>query len=190
MIRINLLGVERTRARKAIAFDIGQRLTLAAGPSSSRWRCSSSDGGTWRLSRESAQLDTELAAAQQESTRLRSMMAEVQQFEAQREQLRQRVALITQLRSGQSIPVQLLDHISRSLPDMLWLTTMEQKEGQVTIEGRSTDAHRALGFRRQPGKQPAPSEANRDRQQPGAARRQDRCAADAGVDSVHRPGRG
>ena len=31
MIRINLLGVERKRARKAIAFDIGQRLTLAAG---------------------------------------------------------------------------------------------------------------------------------------------------------------
>jgi type IV pilus assembly protein PilN len=137
MIRINLLGVERTRARKAIAFDIGQRLTLAAGVIVALavlvigwWY--------WMLSRESAQLDTELAAAQQESTRLRSMLAEVQRFEAQREQLRQRVALITQLRSGQNIPVQLLDHISRSLPDMLWLTTMEQKEGQVTIEGRST----------------------------------------------------
>ena len=137
MIRINLLGVQRTRARKAIAFDIGQRLTLAAGVivavavlGIGWWY--------WTLSRESAQLDTDLAAAQQEATRLRSLLAEVQQFEAQREQLRQRVALITQLRSGQNIPVQLLDHISRSLPDMLWLTTMEQKEGQVTIEGRST----------------------------------------------------
>ena len=137
MIRINLLGVERTHARKAIAFDIGQRLTLAAGGIVAvavlaiGW-------GVWTLSRESAQLDTDLAAAQQEAARLRSLLAEVQQFEAQREQLRQRVALITQLRSGQNIPVQLLDHISRSLPDMLWLTTMEQKEGQVTIEGRST----------------------------------------------------
>lgn len=137
MIRINLLGVERPRARKAIAFDIGQRLTLAAGLivvvavlAVGWWY--------WEIRRESTQLDTELATAQQEATRLRSLLAEVQQFEAQSEQLRQRVALITQLRRGQSIPVQLLDHVSRSLPDMLWLTTMEQEESQVTIEGRST----------------------------------------------------
>ena len=84
----------------------------------------------WTLSRESAQLDADLAAARQESTRLRSILAEVQQFEAQREQLRQRVALITQLRSGQNIPVQLLDHISWSLPDMLWLPPWSRKEGR------------------------------------------------------------
>jgi type IV pilus assembly protein PilN len=137
MIRINLLGIERTRVRKTIAFDIGQRLTLAAG-------LIVAIGvlviGWWYLaiSRESAQLDTELAAAQQEAARLRTLLTEVQQFEAQREQLRQRVTLITQLRSGQSIPVQLLDHVSRSLPDMLWLTTMEQAGDQLTLEGRST----------------------------------------------------
>ena len=137
MIRINLLGAERPRARKVIAFDIGQRLTLvaslilvAAALVVGWWY--------WSLSRESAQVDTELAAAQQESTRLRSLLAEVQQFEAQRQVLQQRVALIEQLRSGQSIPVQLLDHVSRSLPDMLWLTTMQQQGEQVTIEGRST----------------------------------------------------
>lgn len=137
MIRINLLGAERPRARKAFAFDIGQRLTLAA----SLILVAAAIGvgwWYWSLSRESAQLDLELAAAQQETTRLRSLLAEVQQFERQREVLQQRVALIQQLRSGQSIPVQLLDHVSRSLPDMLWLTTMEQEEDQVTIEGRST----------------------------------------------------
>ena len=76
MIRINLLGVERTRARKAITFDIGQRLTLAAGVivavavlGIGWWY--------WTLSRESAQLDADLAAAQQEATRLRSLLTEV-----------------------------------------------------------------------------------------------------------------
>jgi type IV pilus assembly protein PilN len=48
------------------------------------------------------------------------------------------VQLIEQLRSGQSVPVQLLDHVSRSLPDMLWLTEMNQENGAVTIQGRST----------------------------------------------------
>ena len=137
MIRINLLGVERTRARKPVTFDLGQRLTLVA---SLVIVAAVLVVAAWFFSirSEAAQLDTDLAAARQEATRLRALTAEVQQYEAQREQLRQRVALITQLRSGQSIPVQLLDHISRSLPDMLWLTAMEQAEGQVTLEGRST----------------------------------------------------
>jgi type IV pilus assembly protein PilN len=48
------------------------------------------------------------------------------------------VELIEQLRRGQSIPVQLLDHVSKSVPEMLWLTAMTQDATQVTIEGRST----------------------------------------------------
>jgi len=137
MIRINLLGAEKPRARKAIAFDIGQRLTLAA--SVILVAAALAIGGWyWSLSGESAQLDTDLAAAQQEATRLRSLLAEVQQFEQQRAMVQERVALIEELRSGQSVPVQLLDHISRSLPDMLWLTAMQQEGDEVTIQGQST----------------------------------------------------
>ena len=137
MIRVNLLGVERQKAKKAIAFDVGQSVTAA---------CSLILVATvvligwwfWSLREESARVDAELAAAQQEAARLQSLLAEVQQFEQQRARLQQRVALIEQLRSGQSIPVQLLDHVSRSVPDMLWLTAMQQEADQLTIEGRST----------------------------------------------------
>jgi Tfp pilus assembly protein PilN len=66
------------------------------------------------------------------------VLNEVQQFEARRAQLQQRVQLIEQLRGGQSVPVQLLDHVSRSLPEMLWLEKMQQKDSVVTLEGRST----------------------------------------------------
>lgn len=137
MIRINLLGVERQRAKKALAFDIGQRVTLA---------CSLILVATalgigwwyWSLTQQSEQLDAEIAAAEQEAARLRSVLQEVTQFEQQREQLQQRVALIEQLRSGQGVPVQLLDHVSRSLPDMMWLTAMQQDGTQLTISGLST----------------------------------------------------
>ena len=137
MIHINLLGVEQQKARKPIAFDIGQSVTVA---------CSLVLVATvllvgwwyWSLRGESLRVDAELAAGRQESARLQSLLGEVEQFEEQRAQLQDRVALIGQLRSGQSIPVQLLDHLSRSLPDMLWLTAMEQVTDQVTIEGRST----------------------------------------------------
>lgn len=137
MIRINLLGTERQRVRKAITFDLGQRLTAAASlilvvavVVVGWWY--------WSLRTESVQLDADMAAAQQEVTRLRSLLAEVQQFEQQRALVQERVALIEQLRSGQSLPVQLLDHISRSLPDMLWLTALQQEGEEVTIEGQST----------------------------------------------------
>ena len=34
--------------------------------------------------------------------------------------------------------MQLLDIVSKSLPDMLWLTDLEQKGSDVTIQGQST----------------------------------------------------
>jgi type IV pilus assembly protein PilN len=137
MIRINLLGVERRKTRKAPVFDISQRVSLAcslilvAGVTGVGW-------WYFTLNEESKRVDAELETAQQEVGRLRSLIAEVAQFEARRAQLQQRVALIEQLRNGQSIPVQLLDHVSRSLPDMLWLTELQQEGNQVTIQGRST----------------------------------------------------
>ena len=139
MIRINLLGVERQKAKKAVApsFDIGQRLTtlcslvLVVTVLGIGW-------WYWSLSTETTELDAEIARSQQEANRLKSLLNEVKQFEDRRAQLQQRVQLIEQLRGGQSVPVQLLDHVSRSLPDMLWLTSLEQDSGAITIEGRST----------------------------------------------------
>jgi type IV pilus assembly protein PilN len=137
MIRINLLGVDRQKARKAPAVDIAQRLTLA---------CSLVLVATiaglgwwfWSLGQEATRVEVEIEAARREQARLRSLLTEVEQFEARRAQLQQRVQLIEQLRAGQSIPVQVLDHVSRSLPDMLWLTEMEQTGEALTIQGRST----------------------------------------------------
>jgi type IV pilus assembly protein PilN len=135
MIRINLLGVDR-KARKAPAFDVSQQVTLAcalilvvAALGLGWWY--------WTLNEDKARVEAEIAAAQNEQTRLRSLLTEVQEFEARRAQLQQRVQLIEQLRAGQSIPVQLLDHVSRSLPDMLWLTEMEQTAEALTIQGRA-----------------------------------------------------
>jgi type IV pilus assembly protein PilN len=137
MIRINLLGTERKPAKKAASFDVGQRVTVA---------CSLILVATvvgigwwfWTLQNESARIDNEIVLKTAEAARLQSLLAEVQKFEVQRTQLQQRVQLIEQLRGGQSVPVQLLDHVSRSLPDMLWLTDMNQEGGAVTIQGRST----------------------------------------------------
>ena len=142
MIKVNLLAAERqpaTIARKKITFAVGQKLTVACSlilvltAAGIGWRF-------WSLRQYSAQLDVDIAAAQTETTRLHSIIEQVQQFEGRRAQLQQRVGLIEQLRRDQTGPVHLLDQISRSLPDMLWLTDLRQSpDGKhVTIEGRST----------------------------------------------------
>jgi type IV pilus assembly protein PilN len=95
----------------------------------------------WTLNRDSTRLDAQISAAQQETTRLHSVILQVQQFEQRKAQLQQRVVLIEQLRNGQTGPVHMLDQISRALPTMLWLTEVKQdakSPNDVTIDGRST----------------------------------------------------
>lgn len=139
MIKINLLTVERQRVKKKLGFDLGQKLIVAcslllvAAVLFIGWRY-------WSLDKESKRLDAEIASAEIETARLRTIMTEVQQFEQRSAQLRERVSLIEQLRRDQTGPVHLLDQISRALPPMLWLTDVKQgtNPDEVLIDGRCT----------------------------------------------------
>jgi type IV pilus assembly protein PilN len=135
MIRINLLAVERKAAKKprvlipaAHRVTIGASLILIATILGIGW---------WFLSlrQRSAQIDQDIAKAEAETIQLRSVLAQVQKFEARKAQLTQRVQLIEQLRRGQSAPVHVLDEISRSLPDRLWLSEMKQVGTDFTLSG-------------------------------------------------------
>src|SRR5712671_6865016 len=141
MIRINLLAAERERGKKKAALfgTTGQKLTigcsiiLVLAVVFIGWRY-------WSLGRQSSQLDAEITAAQQETSRLRSVIEQVQQFEQRKAQLQQRVVLIEQLRKGQTGPVHMLDQISRALPQLLWLTEVKQAGTgtDVIIDGKCT----------------------------------------------------
>ena len=138
MIRINLLAVERERTKKtAVGFQTGQKLTIGC----SLILILAVLFVGWRyllVTRESAQLDDQITASQQETVRLRSIIVQVQQFEQRRAQLQQRVALIEQLRKGQTGPVHMLDQLSRGLPPMLWLTELKQVGSDVVVDGKCT----------------------------------------------------
>ena len=140
MIRINLLAAERERTKKkAVTFGtagqkmaVGCSLILVLAVLFIGWRY-------WAISRDSNQLDAAISAAQQETTRLHSVIQQVQQFEQRKAQLQQRVVLIEQLRKGQTGPVHMLDQISRALPPMLWLIELKQAGDDVQIDGRCTN---------------------------------------------------
>jgi type IV pilus assembly protein PilN len=142
MIRINLLSQERERTKRRqasapVAFESGQKIAVActlivalAAIGVAWWY--------WSLRKEATQLTDEITAATQEAERLRTLIVQVNQFEERKSQLQQRVSLIEQLRRGQSGPVHMLDEVSRAVPEMLWLTQMEQKGADLVIEGRCT----------------------------------------------------
>jgi type IV pilus assembly protein PilN len=137
LIRINLLTVDRERAKRKGKFQVGQKVTVAcslilvvAALVVGWW--------FWSLQRDSANLDQQIADAERETQRLQSVIQQVAQFEARRAQLQQRVTLIEELRKGQTGPVHLLDQISRTLPEAMWLTDLRQAGNDVTLEGRCT----------------------------------------------------
>ena len=142
MIRINLLSQEREKPKRRqaagpAAFQSGQKIAVActlilalAALGVAWWY--------WSLRKDATTLTDEIAAADRETARLGSLIAQVNQFEERKAQLQQRVTLIEQLRRGQSGPVHMLDEISKALPEMLWLTQMEQKGQDVVLEGRCT----------------------------------------------------
>ncbi len=135
MIRINLLAVERARAKKArVIIPPAHRVTIGA----SLILIATILGiGWWFMSLRqwSAQLDQDIARAEAETVKLRPVLAQVQKFEARKAQLTQRVTLIEQLRRGQSAPVHIIDEISKSMPERLWLTELKQVGSDFTISG-------------------------------------------------------
>jgi type IV pilus assembly protein PilN len=137
MIRINLLAVDRERTKRGVLIPAAQRVTIAA---------SLILIGTflfvgwwfWSLHRASVRIDEDLVKGEREMQQLRSVLAQVQKFEASKAQLQQRVTLIEQLRRGQSGPVHILDEISKALPERLWLTDLTEKGDDIVLAGMTT----------------------------------------------------
>ena len=143
MIRINLLAVDRDRAkRRPSASTSGpqvaqQRITLACslilvltGLGLGWWY--------WSLKVQSDRIEEDIVTSQKETARLRTLIQQVQTNDARRAQLQERVGLIEELRKGREGAARMLDEISRSLPDMLWLTEVKQQGADLTITGRCT----------------------------------------------------
>ena len=137
MIRINLLTTERKAAKAPALMPEAKRVTLGASMvllvtvlGLGWW--------FWSLQQQSQLLDIDIASAELDTRQLRAVLSKVQKFEARKAQLQQRVTLIEQLRKGQTAPVRVLDQISRSVPDRLWLANMKQADTEFTLDGYAT----------------------------------------------------
>ncbi len=137
MIRINLMAAERRRTQRKFGIDPGQKVTLACGAifvavvAVVVWQLLSVRG-------EAVRLDDQLRLVDQDLATMSDVVRRRNEFETQSAELARRVALIEDLRGGQGGPVRMLDQVSRSLPEGIWLTELRQEGADITLQGRAT----------------------------------------------------
>jgi type IV pilus assembly protein PilN len=145
MIKVNLLATTPgaaparewlPRDQRAALAGLGLLAITAAGV-----------GGWWyHLHREGTTIDAKVIASQAELTRLKAASKVVDQLTARKNELTERLSLIDRLRAAKREPVALLETVSQSLPDGLWLLEMKQTGPSVQIDGRATSLTAVTDF--------------------------------------------
>ena len=142
MIKINLLPTKRKPAKKLN--ELQQQLilgvlilALAMGGMAFfyfQW--------TNQISRLSAQ-EAELKKKVSEQS---AKLSGVQNVEAEKKEVSDKIGVIDQLKKNQIGPVRLLDEISRAMPRGLNLTSMTEVGGQVNLEGTAFTNNEVVMF--------------------------------------------
>ena len=93
-------------------------------------------GGYWfLLSTEGRSLTTEIARLEAETARHTAAIAEGTRFKKEKEDLERRVALIDLIARNQARPIYLMDALADTVPQDIWLTSVEEKEQVLKIAG-------------------------------------------------------
>lgn len=71
-----------------------------------------------------------------EAQKLESAINAVNDFQKKKDSLQKRIDLINQLKQNQKGPVRIMDQVSRDLPDLVWLDTMNITSGHISLNGR------------------------------------------------------
>lgn len=87
----------------------------------------------WTITR----LEAEKTQKSAEMERLAALVKEVENLEQLKKSVQQKIGVIERLRKNQGGPVHLLDEVSRSLPDRVWLTSLAHRGGNVDLEGKA-----------------------------------------------------
>jgi type IV pilus assembly protein PilN len=103
-------------------------------------------GHNFLLARKVKNRQAEVAAAQVEVDRLAPIIKEVEEFRAKRAELEQKVEVIGNLKDNQRGPVEIMDKISRALPELLWLSKMQVVASDVSLEGQAFNTNAVANF--------------------------------------------
>lgn len=129
MIRINLLPVraaqrkERLRSQLSVFFLCLILVCIGCGALYVQKTAAIND------------VKSEIATINQKNKELRKKIGQVKDYEKKKADLDKKLAILQKLKDGKSGPVHLLDELSSSLPEKLWLTKFSEKAGKINLAG-------------------------------------------------------
>jgi len=140
MIRINLLGLPKSKGKRApvaaalpgegvsLVLKVLVVFALAAALNFFYW---------YRLDHEKAQLTEQIAQAQRKNQELADVKAKYLEREKQMQSYKRRVDVIDQLRSNQFGPVNLLNALGNTVnnTEAVWFNTLKDDGNNIQIEG-------------------------------------------------------
>src|SRR5436305_10018527 len=100
----------------------------------------------WLQSQKTAAKEEEVAAAQREVDQLASVIKEVEDYKGKKSELERKIGVINDLKANQQGPVRVMDYISRSLPELLWLDRLKMTPDAIEIEGRAFNTNAVANF--------------------------------------------
>lgn len=81
-----------------------------------------------------------------ERNELQKYIDKVEELEAKRAELKAKIDTIRQLKENQKGPVRILDEVSRTMPDLVWLTGLNLSQTHVTLNGMALDENAIANY--------------------------------------------
>lgn len=137
MIKINLLEVEKERRPKSAAAAPGAAPTTLMAILIFGGAAAGFAGHYWVKNNQLNALQKDVVEKRQKKKELEPYIKRVDELEARRNELAKKNHAIEELRSQRTIPVHILDEMSRALPEYLWLTNLTLKGAVLAIDGET-----------------------------------------------------
>jgi Tfp pilus assembly protein PilN len=149
MIKINLLseGKRPAAVRKSrVAAAPGQTIALWMLVAGTLVGVLVAGAWWWVLNGRLEEKKQEVVQAQKQVDALQAVIKEVEDFKNKKKNLTDKIAVINDLKSNQRGPVRVMDYVSRSLPELLWLDRMRMSASSIEIEGRAFNPNAVANF--------------------------------------------
>ena len=140
MIRINLLPVRQTQKRQTIQQQLlaGAAIVVVTIIVCIVWAASVSSTYDNKLKLRKQKQD--------ELAQLQKIIGEVNEFNATKKELQEKLQVIDELRKSKSGPVRAMDDLASEIPNRVWITAFKEQSGAVTIEGQAIDHEDVSAF--------------------------------------------
>jgi len=90
--------------------------------------------------------DQKIVEAEKEVEELSSVIKEVDDYKSKKGELERKIKVINDLKLNQRGPVKVMDNISRSLPELLWLDHLTMSASAIEIDGRAFNTNAVANF--------------------------------------------